>query len=192
MREQSGEREYTAAYHTPPTSVLSDVSNFINRDLSWLAFNRRVLDLAMDQGVPLLERVRFLMISASNLDEFFMKRMALLRRRFAANLDLRSSDGMTVRERLERCREAIDAMFRVQAECWTQRLLPELINERIPIEAYKDLPESERRSLDAWYDTNVFPIMTPLAVDPGLVRISVGIENAQDLMNDLKGALNLL
>ncbi|MCA9292481.1 MAG: polyphosphate kinase 1 [Phycisphaerales bacterium] len=146
---------------------LSDASNFINRDLSWLSFNRRVLDLAMDPDVPLLERVRFLMISASNLDEFFMKRMALLRRRLSSNLDLRSSDGMTVRERIERCREAVDAMFRVQAECWSKQLLPALANEGIRIERYADLPEHERRALDIWYDTNVFPIMTPLAVDPG-------------------------
>ena len=149
-----------------PSASLSDASNFINRDLSWLAFNRRVLDLAMDTEVPLLERVRFLTISASNLDEFFMKRMALLRRRQTSNLDLRSSDGTTVRERLERCREAIDAMFRVQAECWAE-LLPALANEGIRIEQYTGLPEHERRALDAWYDSNVFPIMTPLAVDPG-------------------------
>ena len=147
-------------------STFACPENFINRDLSWLAFNRRVLDLAMDQGVPLLERVRFLMISASNLDEFFMKRMALLRRRLASGLDLRSSDGMTVRERLERCREAVAAMFKVQEECWDE-LHPALAHEGIRIERYDALPEHERQSLDAWFDANAFPIMTPLAVDPG-------------------------
>ncbi len=147
--------------------TFSDSSNFINRDMSWLAFNSRVLELASDPSTPLLERVRFLMISASNLDEFFMKRMALLRRRLASNFDLRSSDGMTVRECLEHTRDAVDAMFQVQAACWDKDLLPALATEGICIERYSSLQDHERVALDAWYASNVFPIMTPLAVDPG-------------------------
>ncbi len=141
---------------------------FINRDLSWLAFNERVLAQAGDTRVPLLERVKFLAIFSTNLDEFFMKRVGLLKLRIAGRggAEKTTHEGITLgRLRQEIRRRVVDLQTR-QAECWIDELLPALSDAGIHIRGYTELDENRRAEIDRWFNNNVFPILTPLAVDP--------------------------
>lgn len=173
------------AANRPETSP-DDPSLYLGRDLSWLAFNRRVLAEAENEHVPLLERVRFLAIAASNLDEFFMKRVGLLKRRLEAGVDAPSHDGMTVRQQLDAARVVVDDLQRRQAECFESQLKPALAAAGIRFCRYADLGDRDRRRIDEWFRTNVFPVLTPLAVDPGHrfpfisnLSISLGVLVAQ-------------
>ena len=140
---------------------------FFNRELSWLDFNDRVLQLAREPSLPLLERVKYLAIFASNLDEFFMKRVGGLQRQRADNLAERSLDGMTVDEQLlaihKRVRPTIDEMYRV----WFEELHPELKLHGVTVCRYDDLSDEEAAVADDFFRKHVFAILTPLAVDPG-------------------------
>lgn len=140
---------------------------FINRDLSWLEFNRRVLALAEDTRRPLLERVKFLAIFANNLDEFFMKRIGLLKRLAAEHPTSRSNDGMTPSEQLGVIRPRALELLDRQAACWEDHLHPAIAREGIRLLAWKDLSTRQRGRIEKWFRANVFPILTPLAVDPG-------------------------
>ena len=140
---------------------------FFNRELSWLDFNARVLDLAEDARLPLLERVTFLAIFASNLDEFYMKRVGGLQRQRAARVGNRTIDGLTPDEQLALIHERADPLLRRQVACWFERLHPALKREGIRVCAYKDLGEVDRLAADRFFREQVFPILTPLAVDPG-------------------------
>jgi len=140
---------------------------FLGRDLSWLAFNRRVLAQAQDPTHPLLERVKFLTIVASNLDEFFMKRVALMKRRLKSGHELVSHDGRSIQQQLEGVRAEIESQQHAQAECFESEIVPGLAKEGIRLAIYGELTERDRARLDEWYRANVFPILTPLAVDPG-------------------------
>ncbi len=140
---------------------------YFNRDLSWLEFNRRVLDLARDPANPLLERVKFLAIFASNMDEFFMKRVGLLRRRLLHNQSSTRPGTMPPGDVLDAVRKTVVKMQKAQAKCWSEDLVPALANAGIHILSYTDLAETDRETIDAWYTANVFPVLTPLAVDPG-------------------------
>src|ERR1700733_3593430 len=97
---------------------------YFNREISWLDFNRRVLELAQDKTFPLLERVKFLAIFSSNLDEFFMKRVGGLQRQLSANVGDLSNDGMTVREQLDAIQAAVLPMLQEHAKCWAEDLEP--------------------------------------------------------------------
>ncbi|MBC7782386.1 MAG: RNA degradosome polyphosphate kinase, partial [Burkholderiales bacterium] len=145
----------------------SDKALFLNRELSWLDFNERVLQLAQDQQIPLLERVKFLAIFASNLDEFFMKRIGGLQRQRADKVQDRSLDGLTVDEQLtavhKRIRPVIDEMYRL----WFDDLHPSLKKHGVAIRKYQSLKPAEREHTDEFFRKQVFPILTPLAVDPG-------------------------
>lgn len=145
----------------------SDPSQFFNRDLSWLEFNRRVLGQATDERTPLLERVKFLTICASNLDEFFMKRVALLKRRLRSGYEIHAHNGMTVRQQLDAARAMVKELQEMQARCFEDLVLPALRENGIDIAKYADLEPSDRERVDEWFHTNVFPILTPLAVDQG-------------------------
>jgi len=140
---------------------------FLNRELSWLEFNARVLHEAEDERTPLLERLKFLAIYASNLDEFYMVRVAGLRRQLSAGVLGTHSDGLTPAEQLER----IDARVRVLNErariCLHGVLLPRLATIGVRLLAPKELTAPERERIDAFFDVQVFPVLTPLAVDPG-------------------------
>lgn len=140
---------------------------FFNRDLSWLEFNRRVLAQASDPDFPLLDRVKFLAIFASNLDEFFMKRVGLLSRRLKRPPMTPHRDGYTPATLLPEIRRVVGHMQQRQAALWEDRLRPELAEQGIRVLSYRDLTGEQRAELDRWYRSNVFPILTPLAVDPG-------------------------
>ena len=140
---------------------------FANRDLTWLDFNRRVLALASDERTPLLERARFCAIFTNNLDEFFMKRVGLLKNRIRSKRSKTSHDGLTPKAQLAAIRTLVLSLLEEQSELWHNHLLPALAEQGIGIRSYQHLDAAERDTIDRWYRANVFPILTPLAVDPG-------------------------
>jgi polyphosphate kinase len=139
---------------------------FLDRELSWIAFNSRVLELAQDESLPLLERVRFLAIFASNLDEFFMVRVAGLKRRIAAGVAVPSASGLNPRNVLTRSLEATQALMVRHAETYHEHLVPALAAEGIELLHWDSLRPSEQEQISALYRDRVFPVLTPLAVDP--------------------------
>ena len=146
----------------PTTSV----DRFLDRELSWLAFNQRVLELSEDDRLPVLERAKFLAIFASNLDEFFMVRVAGLKRRIATGIAVRAANGRTPREVLENIWERAHAMQREQAQVFHSDVLPGLLAAGIELLHWQDLTENERADMNRFFDAQVFPVLTPLAVDP--------------------------
>ncbi|USN99837.1 MAG: polyphosphate kinase 1 [Phycisphaeraceae bacterium] len=147
---------------------MANADEFINRDLSWLSFNERVLAQSEDTRVPLLERVKFLAIFSSNLDEFFMKRVGLLKRRLAGHggAEKTTHEGITLSRLRHEIRERVVGLQTRQAACWLGVLKPALADAGIRVRRYDELGLTERGVIDQWFDTNVFPILTPLAVDP--------------------------
>jgi polyphosphate kinase len=139
---------------------------FLNRELSWLDFNARVLELAEDDAAPLLERVKFLAIFASNLDEFFMVRIAGLKRRQSTGLSMRSPDGLTIREQLARVTERTQDLVHRHASVFDKDVAPRLEAEGIRIVHWADLADAEAARLREYFRDQVFPVLTPLAVDP--------------------------
>ncbi len=152
----------------PEGSDLDHPALYFNRELSWVDFNWRVLHLAIDERTPLLERVRFVAITASNLDEFIQKRIGGLKRQEAAGVSLLSSDGRTPTQQLELLLRAIAVMHQTLTETWEKTLKPALREEaNIVICDYEQLTEQEREFLADYFKTQVYPILTPLAVDAG-------------------------
>jgi polyphosphate kinase len=139
---------------------------FLNREESWLKFNQRVLELAEDPSVPLLERVRFLAIFASNLDEFFRVRVAGLKRRMATGLLLRTKSGLKPREELARIASIADELAHRHSACFHDQLLPALAAEGIEIVRWDDLSREERTEMRRLFRDRIRPVLTPLAVDP--------------------------
>jgi polyphosphate kinase len=139
---------------------------FLNRELSWLDFNARVLALAEDQSNPLLERAKFLAIFASNLDEFYMVRVAGLKRRLSAGLPVRGGDGLPLRTQLALISEKAAALVARQAACYVDDLVPRLAAEDIRVLRWSDLGDAERERLRTYFREKIFPVLTPLAVDP--------------------------
>ena len=143
-----------------------DAPRFLNRDVAWLDFNRRVLALATDSSVPVLERVRFLAISARNLDDFFQVRGAVLAQNVETGLNDRSPDGLTPMEQRELFRERTSAFAADQDEVYTQALALALTDVGIHISDYHELDHRDRAHLDSYFNLQLFPVLTPLAVDP--------------------------
>ena len=139
---------------------------YLNRELSWLDFNARVLALAADSSLPLLERAKFLAIFASNLDEFYMVRVAGLKRRDEMGLSVRSADGLTPREQLRRIGEQTQQIATNHALVFLEAVRPALAAEGIHIITWADLLPAERDQLSVYFHEQVFPVLTPLAVDP--------------------------
>lgn len=140
---------------------------FFNRELSWLEFNRRVLEEGLDQRHPLLERLKFLAIFSSNLDEFFMVRVSGLQESLAGGFGEISPDGMTPAEQLKAIRAKLNPMLEQQMNCLKQQVFPALEEHHIVIRRYRDLSKREKKVADEYFLENVFPILTPQAVDPG-------------------------
>ncbi|MDB5329389.1 MAG: polyphosphate kinase [Phycisphaerales bacterium] len=142
--------------------------DFLNRDLSWLEFNRRVLHEALDDRTPLLERLRFLGIFTSNLDEFFMKRVGGLKRQVVAGVVSRSAEALVPSQALATIRQAVIPMLERQAQCYTDVLRPALAANGVHLLDWEQLTDAERDEANLYFRANVFPILTPLAVDPGI------------------------
>ncbi|MEP6298983.1 MAG: RNA degradosome polyphosphate kinase, partial [Ilumatobacter sp.] len=167
-RSRSGDTSPALPLVAHDGAVRTDTDQrFLNRELSWLAFNERVLELASEPGIPLLERAKFCAIASTNLDEFFQVRVGALKDQIAAGLDRPTPDGRTPAQQL------VDVMARVPDliddldTAFVDRLVPALAEHDVRIVHYADLTEEEVAALDAWYEERVYPILTPLAVDPG-------------------------
>jgi len=151
-----------------PRADLTDPALYINRETSWLAFNGRVLAQALDARLPLLERLKFLAIYASNLDEFFMIRVSGLREQVeAAALVETNPDGLGDREQLARLGQIIRAQLDTAAALLADDLLPSLAARGIRIRDWDSLDADSRRLARKYFRRSVFPVVTPLAVDPG-------------------------
>src|SRR3984957_16875057 len=161
-----------SAVAAPPAATPAAINDalpedrYLNRELSWLDFNARVLALAADTSLPLLERAKFLAIFASNLDEFYMVRVAGLKRRDEMGLSVRSADGLTPREQLRRIGEQTQKIATRHAEGFLNSVEPGLAEEGIHIVTWADLDQAERDRLSTYFPEQVFPVLTPLAVDP--------------------------
>jgi polyphosphate kinase len=164
----AGESAVAAPPAPIPASLIHELpeDRYLNRELSWLDFNARVLALAADNSLPLLERAKFLAIFASNLDEFYMVRVAGLKRRDEMGLSVRSADGLTPREQLRRIGEQTQQISTQHARVFLDSVRPALAEEGIHIITWADLDQAERDQLSTYFTEQVFPVLTPLAVDP--------------------------
>jgi polyphosphate kinase len=144
-----------------------DPSLYINRELSWLEFNARVLHEAFDPRNRLLERVKFLSIFSTNLDEFYMVRVAGIRRQIAAGVQHNAPDGVAPPEQLRLISERVSELMELQRKCFYDVLLPEMEKADIRLVTMSELTPQEWLRLDQFFESQVFPVLTPLAVDPG-------------------------
>ena len=150
---------------TPIDIERSDL--YMNRELSWIEFNRRVFEQAQDSRHPLLERVKFLSIFDTNLDEFIMIRMAGLKDQIAAHVATLSPDGLTAEQQLAAVRKRLEPLIYEVHDYWRNTLLPLLAEQHIHILHYEQLDTEQRAAMQAYFESDVFPVLTPLAVDQG-------------------------
>ncbi len=139
---------------------------FLDRELSWLAFNQRVLELAQDENLELLERVKYLSIFASNLDEFFMVRVAGLKRRIATGIAVKAASGLLPREVHDNVLAQSYETMKQHSDCFNQAVLPALVANGIILLRWEELTVEERTAMTTLFEEQVFPVLTPLAVDP--------------------------
>jgi len=158
--------EETMAITLPESLDGLAADRFLDRELSWLAFNRRVLELAQDPTMHLLERVNFLSIFSSNLDEFFMVRVAGLKRRLATGLAVNSPSGLSPKEVLTKISEEAHELQLAHAKLFLEVIEPELEKHGINLVRWNELRDDEKLSLQDYFQSHIFPVLTPLAVDP--------------------------
>jgi polyphosphate kinase len=152
----------------PKNARVDDPTLYLNRELGWLDFNWRVLYQATDKRIPLLDRVRFIAITASNLDEFIQKRVGGLKRQQAAGVESLTPDGRTPSEQIRLIQEVSTQMVHKYTSIWRKQLVPLLEKEAdIRISDYGSLNKTQRQELDDYFMDHIYPILTPLAVDPG-------------------------
>ncbi|MEX0322800.1 MAG: polyphosphate kinase 1 [Puniceicoccaceae bacterium] len=151
----------------PPRRISSlSKTAYFNRELSWLAFNRRVLEQAEDESNPLLERLKFLSFVSSNLDEFFEIRVAGLIQQVEANITKADMDGLGPKEQLRRVHAVSAALVADQYKCWHDQIVPALAEEGIPFKSKEELSRREMDWLKTYFNEQVHPVLTPLAIDP--------------------------
>ncbi|MGQ9870717.1 polyphosphate kinase 1 [Leptodesmis sp.] len=151
----------------PPVKInLSDPQYYFNRELSWIEFNNRVLHEAFDPRTPLLERLKFLSIFSSNLDEYFMVRVAALKQQVEAQVTRLSADGRTAQEQLDLISQRLRPMVTQQHQHFEQALRPQLAAQGIYLLDYVDLNQEQRNYLHNYFEAQIFPVLTPLAIDP--------------------------
>jgi len=157
-------------YNLTPSQSATELvrpETYINRELSWIEFNRRVFNEARDPRHPLLERVKFLAIFDTNLDEFMMIRVAGLKDLALAHLPALSPDGLTSEQQLEAIRSELTQLLIEIQQYWRDELLPALEAEHIHILSYEQLDTIQRIAMQTYFENEIFPVLTPLAVDPG-------------------------
>ncbi len=140
-------------------------SSYINRELSWIRFNRHVLDEARDNSHPLLERVKFLAIFANNLDEFFMIRVSGLQRQVLKGVLKLPPDGMTPSQQLDTVRQMLLPELDAQSDTWCNEILPQLDAAGIHVHLYSGLTDEQKKCMHTFFVNEVFPVLTPLAFD---------------------------
>ena len=158
--------EETQIIFQPESQPDLPAERFLDRELSWLEFNQRVLELAEDQNLPLLERLHYLSIFASNLDEFFMVRVASLKRRIATGIAVQSASGLSPQDVLQRISDRTRELQTRHAELFARVVAPELKANGIDVVHWSTLSEEEKTALHEYFSSQVFPVLTPLAVDP--------------------------
>jgi polyphosphate kinase len=151
----------------PEDLNLSDPQYYLNRELSWIEFNYRVLHEAFDPRTPLLERLKFLAIFSSNLDEYFMVRIAALKQQVEAQVTKLSPDGKTAQEQLDLISQRLRPLVTQEHEHFEQVLRPHLAAKGIYLLDYMDLNQEQRTYLQRYFEEQIFPVLTPLAIDPG-------------------------
>ena len=164
-QDRTGPAEADEHHGAAPMIGLSNSRRYINRELSWLAFNTRVLEEADNHSHPLLERLRFLSISAANLDEFYMVRVAGLKGQVTNNVGTISQDGLTPEQQLSAIRDAVEKLLDKQSACWF-RIKQELRDARIAVIDVSELTRADRKWLEGHFMDEIFPVLTPLAIDP--------------------------
>ena len=151
---------------TPPITDDLPIERYLDRELSWLAFNQRVLELAEDPETPLLERVNFLAIFASNLDEFFMVRVAGLKRRIVTGIAVPTNTGRSAQQVLDDISQMAHELQERHARAFHDLVKPALDENDIHIESWSDLDDADQERLDELFSEQIFPVLMPLAVDP--------------------------
>ncbi len=169
MAKKAGARASKARSRRKPEDLRPDEAprEFLNREIQWLEFNARVLHEAVDERTPLLERVRFLGIFTSNLDEFFMKRVGGLKRQVEVGVERRAG-GLTPVQQLAAIRAKVLPLLRTQADCYRKAIAPELEKRGVGLVPWDRLTAKEKAFATGYFKANVFPVLTPLAVDPAL------------------------
>src|SRR5262249_52924797 len=153
--------------HEPVPTIDATAHPLLNRELSWLDLNERVLDLAADTDEPLLERVKFCAIFSTNLDEFFMVRVAGLLDQIARNVPVRSPDGRARQAAPAEVHARVAELTAAQSKLWRGSLCPALAEEGILVGSVSDATEEELAELEGRYAQQIYPVLTPLAVGPG-------------------------
>lgn len=141
--------------------------NFINRDLSWIEFNKRVLDEALNPELPLLEKVKFVSIFCSNLDEFYMIRISGIKEQIAANVSEPSIDGLTPTEQLKKIEKVLKPLLKTLDNFWMNEIVPALKEQHINLLSFNEISESDKEKLTSYFKKEIYPVLTPLAFDPG-------------------------
>ncbi len=145
----------------------SKPENFINRDLSWVEFNKRVLEEALNPELPLLEKVKFISIFCSNLDEFYMIRISGLKEQIAAHVEEPSIDGLTPMEQLKKVEKLLKPLLKTLDNFWMNEIIPALKENKINLVTYEDITETDKVKLTEYFKKEIYPVLTPLAFDPG-------------------------
>lgn len=141
--------------------------NFINRELSWIEFNKRVLEEAFNQSLPLLDRIKFISIFSSNLDEFYMIRVSGIKEQIEANISESAIDGLSPMRTLHEIEKEVRPLVDNLQQYWADYIVPELAENGISITTISALSEIEKKKLDKYFEEQIFPVLTPLALDPG-------------------------